>query len=415
MLVESALSEVKTRPQFALEQRVHCSPEFQTLLAEPDPGPLVDEILNEFASVIDAENIQKGTPDADNYYTSTRESWQFPLNEVDRRVVIDVHELYSRMLQNERYLSMDQMIADFNRYLLTHEWRQLRDKDGFDVVFVDEYHYFNRAESTSLHHIFKSGAAIDGKLPLFMAYDLKQGPDDVAISHGTKNTLNFMATKAGKSELVELTEVFRSTPEIAQFMSDLDGAFPSLDLEGEWKPYGAVSHNESGDRPLLMNYATDTALIDAVFGLARNRASELKEGGRQVAVLCMNEHLFDRYREAGRIKDTFVPITARDQMNELKYAKRRCVFSMPEYVAGLQFDTVYLIHVDEADLADGNRGSGFQRRYISRCYVGASRASKRLLIATSNERGGPSRILGGPIKGGSLDVDSINAAATLPR
>jgi hypothetical protein len=41
---------------------------------------------------------------------------------------------------------MDQMIADFNRYLLTHEWRQLREKLGYDLVFIDEFHYFNRAE-----------------------------------------------------------------------------------------------------------------------------------------------------------------------------------------------------------------------------------------------------------------------------
>lgn len=415
MLIDSALAEVKARPQFALDQLKSTSEHFKSLLSDDNRAPIIEEIMNEFSSVIDAENIQKGTQEAENYYTTSREVWQLPLNEADRRVMIDIHEVYSRTLQNERYLSMDQMIADFNRYLLTHEWRQLRDKIGFDVVFVDEYHYFNRAESTSLHHILKSGAAVEGKLPLFMAYDLKQGADDVAMTHGTKRTLNFMATKAGRSDLVELTEVFRSTPEIAQFMSDLDGAFPSLDLEGEWKPYGGVSHNESGDKPVLVNYPSDTVLVDKIFAEAKNRALELKDGGRQVAVLCMNEHLFDRYREAGRLKDTFVPLTARDQMNELRYAKRRCVFSMPEYVAGLQFDTVFLIHVDEADFDDRIRGSGYQRRYISRCYVGASRASKRLVIATSHERGGPSRILSGPIASGSLHVLDSKTQSTSPR
>lgn len=400
MLIESAVNEIKSRPQFALEYRASCSERVQQLLAEPDQGALIDEIMNEFSSVIDAENIQKGSPEADTYYSQSRENWQSNLSEPDRRMMVDIHEIYSRMLTNEHYLSMDQMIADFNRYLMTHEWRQLRDKTGFDAVFVDEYHYFNRAESTSLHHVFKSGAAVDGKLPLFMAYDLKQGPDDVALSN--RGTLNFMATKAGKSDLVELTEVFRSTPQIARFMSDLDGAFPSLDLEGEWKPYGAVSHNNGGEIPELRDYVSNTTLIDQTFADARSRSLELKDGGRQVAVLCMNEHLFDKYREASRIKDLFVSITSRDQMNELKYAKRKCVFSMPEYVAGLQFDTVYLIHVDELDFEDKNRGSGFQRRYISRCYVGASRAANRLILASSQERGGPSKILAGPLQSGSL-------------
>lgn len=122
--------------------------------------------------------------------------------------------------------------------------------------------------------------------------------------------------------------------------------------------------------------------------------------GAQIAGAASMAEWYER-----RVKDTFVPITARDQMNELRYAKRRCVFSMPEYVAGLQFDTVYLIHVDEVDFDDRIRGSGFQRRYISRCYVGASRASKKLVISSSHERGGPSRILAGPMTGGSLQVD----------
>ena len=279
MIIETAVAEVKSRPQFALDLAPRSSDAFRKLLQADDQSALIEELMNEFSSVIDADNIQKGTAEAESYYTSAREPWQFPLNETDRRIAIDVHEVYSRALQNERYLSMDQMIADFNRYLLTHEWRQLRNKDGFDVVFVDEYHYFNRAESTSLHHIFKSGAAVDGKLPLFMAYDLKQGPDDVAMMHGTKGTLNFMATKAGRSELVELTEIFRSTPQIAQFMSDLDGAFPSLDLEGEWKPYGAVSKKESGDRPVLTDYSTDTELIDRCFRFRKEACFGI-EGGR---------------------------------------------------------------------------------------------------------------------------------------
>lgn len=402
MLISSSIDYLERSSQFMLDLKHRCSVDFQSLFSPDSRDQFVEELMNEFACVIDAENIQKGTAEAETYLKTSRESWQYPLNEADRRVVLDIHERYSDLLRNENYLSMDQMIADFNRYLMTHEWRQLRDKNGFDVIFVDEYHYFNRAEAVALHHLFKTTASQEGKLPLFMAYDLKQGPDDVSLSHGSKGMLNFMATRAGKSELVELTEVFRFTPEIADFMKDLDGAFPAMDLEGEWKPYVGSSKTENGDIPELWKLPTNQSLVDSVFAAAKSRASDLKEGGRQVAVLCMNERQFDQYQNAGRIKDSFVAITARDQMNELKYAKKKCVFSMPEFVAGLQFDTVFLIHVDEAELSDGARGSGFQRRFVSRCYVGASRAAAHLIIATSHERGGPSSILAGPLSRGSL-------------
>lgn len=404
MLISSSIESLTKAPKFVLDDLSKCSDDFKVLFSEEQRETLIEELMNEFACVIDAENIQKGTAEAERYLDGAREPWQLPLTSEDRRVVLDIHAGYSRLLRNEHYLSMDQMIADFNRYLLTHEWRQLRDREGFDVVFVDEYHYFNRAEAVAIHHIFKTSAASEGKLPLFMAYDLKQGPSDVALSHGTKGTLNFMATRAGRSELVELTEIFRSTPQIAEFMKDLDGSFPSMDLEGEWKPYVGKSQISDGDKPSLWVFKSNTDLVDGVFAAARQRASQLKEGGRQVAVLCMNEELFDRYAAAGRVRDLFVAITSREQMGELKYAKTKCVFSMPEFMAGLQFDTVFLVHVDDLDLSEQGRGSGFQRRFVSRCYVGASRAAKSLIIASSEERGGPSSILAGPLTNRSLVV-----------
>ena len=75
---------------------------------------------------------------------------------------------------------------------------------------------------------------------------------------------------------------------------------------------------------------------------------------------------------------------------------------MPEYVAGLQFDVVYLIHADRAELAETEYSAGLHRRLVSRSYLGASRAAKKLVIATSEERGGRSDILNCPLKQGSL-------------
>src|SRR5947208_843650 len=40
-----------------------------------------------------------------------------------------------------------------------------------------------------------------------------------------------------------------------------------------------------------------------------------------------------------RIAGKFVPLTSRDEVAQLKYAGKRCVFSTPDYVAGLQFHT----------------------------------------------------------------------------
>jgi hypothetical protein len=210
----------------------------------------------------------------------------------------------------------------------------------------------------------------------------------------------FKSVGAGETDLVELTRVFRSTPEITRFLTDLDTSFPALDLPGEWGSYDATSSEPPGEIPQLIEYSKNTELLDNVFSDAYRLAAV--KGGRRVAVLCLNDELFRSYLNAGRIADKMVSVTGRDQVNELRYAGKRCVFSMPDYVAGLQFETVYLIHADKSEFAESEDSIGVRRRFVSRCYLGASRASSRLYIASSAERGGPSDVLKGPIRSGSL-------------
>jgi hypothetical protein len=124
-----------------------------------------------------------------------------------------------------------------------------------------------------------------------------------------------------------------------------------------------------------------------------------------VAILCCNEELFDTYRKAGRIRDRIVTVDSREDLKELRYSKSKCVFSMPEYVAGLQFEIVFLIHSDRADLLDEDRNLYQWRQHLSRTYLGCTRAKSKLFIACSMERGGPSPAILQPLRNGSLVED----------
>ncbi len=406
LLIYDAITKCMSNSKFALRDLAGCSPNFQELVKNPrHRDRLIAELMNEFACVIDAEGIRKGTDEADKYVASARDEWQMPLeSEADRTVVLEIHDKYCDELQLCEMLSMDQMIADFNKYLLTHEWRQLRGKNGFDAIFVDEFHYFNRAERMTFHNLFKPQAEIDGKLPVFMAHDLKQSPNDALFGEVGRETPSniFKSVQAGGTELVELTQVFRFTPEIAAFLTDLDGSFPTLSLEEEWGALNAESSKKSGEKPRLSVFPTNTDLIDKVFQNARRDANRF--GGRHVAVLCLDDRLFSDYLNAGRISGKYVAIQSRDEVKELKYAGKRCVFSMPQYVAGLQFESVYLIHVDKAALVSDDVSIGERRRFISQTYLGASRASSNLYLAASNERGGASDVLRGPLASESLEL-----------
>lgn len=403
ILIEQAIDQVVKDPRIVLDLFPDCPDFLERLSNHRDDASLIDELMNEFACVLDLESIKKDTHEARSYARRSREPWQMVLpSEVHRQIVLEIHDIYRALLRAAKMLSMDQMIADFDRYLGTHEWGALRERDGFDLVFVDEYHYFTRAEAMLLHNLFKSRAQIGGRWPLLMAYDIKQGTNDVAISGGMAK---FRNPGVGESVLTELKQVYRSTPQITAFLRDLDASFPAMDLEGEYATYVAESKQDDGETPTLTVYETDISLVDSIFEQATRMARDIDGGGSQVAVLCMNETLFDKIRVAGRIQEKFVPITTREDLKELRYAKSKCVFSMPEFVAGLQFHTVFLIHVDSADY-DENQGQGTRRRYVSRAYLGASRAERQILLSSSKEHGGPSQLLAAPLANATLRLVS---------
>lgn len=400
LLINDAIETVRKDPRIALGLLRECDGFAAHLSNESLRQSLIEELMNEFACVLDAENIRKGTGDADKYIRASRESWQMQLpTPAHRQVALEIHDVYRGFLRKERLLSMDQMIADYGRYLSTHEWNQLRERDGFDLIFVDEYHYFTRVEAMTLQSLFAPRAEQSGKWPLIMAYDLKQSTNDASFGGGVER---FRNPGVGESIPVDLKKVFRSTPQIASFLRDIDASFPAMDLEGEFNTYDAYSDQDEGDVPVLCEFDSNEKLIDQILDQAVKRTRELSGGGSQVAVLCIKGELFDLYRKAGRTQEKIVAVTSREDLRELRYARSKCVFSMPEYVAGLQFDTVFLIHADQVDLADEYISQGARRRYVSRIYLGASRAVHRLVVASSTERGGPSSIMDGPLSNGSL-------------
>ena len=106
---------------------------------------------------------------------------------------------------------------------------------------MDELHLFTSIERQTLHKLIRRNMADDGRPirpPIFMAYRLKQSPRDTFAQYGEGDQSLFtVATGLQGSELVKLDRVFRYTPQIAEFLSDLDATFPAIDIPGEWDAY----------------------------------------------------------------------------------------------------------------------------------------------------------------------------------
>jgi hypothetical protein len=362
---------------------------------------IVSEVMNEFASVLDAEGIRSGEERGDKYARGSvpRAAWLMNLSsEIDRRFLLEAHRRYRIQLGEMKTISVDQMIGDFNSFLDFNRWDRVRDSEGYDVLFVDELHLFTSIERQTLHKIMKRNFEASGRPcrpPIFMAYDLKQSPRDTFANYEDGDRSLFSpSTGLQGSDLVKLERVFRYTPQIAEFLADLDAAFPAIDIPGEWDAYSGRAELENGAIPTLTVFQNELDLFTTIFNEAHGIARSIDGGGRRVAVLCASEEQFDKYLSAasGQFSGKHLPITSREPSSELRYAGKRFVFSMPEYVAGLQFDTVFLIHVDASEaLIDS--GDGVRRRFISNIYLGSSRAENSLRIAACASRGGKSDIL----------------------
>jgi len=361
----------------------------------------VSEVMNEFASVLDAEGIRAGQELGEKYAKSSsqRPAWLIPLpSEIDRRFMLECHRRYRKILGEMHTLSVDQMVADFNSFLDSNRWDRTRSRAGYDVLFVDELHLFTFIERQSLHKLIKLSADEQGRPkrpPIFMAYDLKQSPRDSFTSFGDgSNSLFSITTGLQNSALVQLDKVFRYTPQIAEFLADLDATFPAIDIPEEWDAYVGQAQLSDGATPELTLFKDDVTLFRNVFDEAHRCARLAEGGGRRVAVLCASEEMFDIYLKAaiGQYKGKILPIISREPSSELRHAGKRFLFSMPEYVAGLQFDTVFLIHVNAKE-APVDAAMGVRRRFISTIYLGSSRAEKRLCLSASVIRGGESDIL----------------------
>lgn len=412
--IESILDQVKKSDW--ITYRDFSSDSFRELVEQPKGSPqsrsFCFEIMNEFACVLEADGVRQSAERRERYLSEQRKSWMFPLpNREDRQFLLQIYDRFRVFLRDLGVIGVDQMISDYLGYLDSNRWDNIRNREGYDIVFVDELHLFNRQERMTLHHLMR-----DYTCPprIVMAYDSKQSVRDTF--YGLQETTNGSTVFArdmrlGDTQRFELSEGFRYTPEIGRVLEWIDQTFPAAGISEElgvdWSPISLSKNNPSGDRPLLAKARRTLDIFHTVFPRAKKAAIEQKKG-RRVAVLCVSEQLFKRYADAGQYSDFFIPITDREQLSGLRHAGKRFVLSMPEYVAGVQFDTVFLIEVNDGEVPTGPYATGSLRRFISQIYLGASRAERVLEIYSNEERGGPSRALRHALDEGAIDAVDIN-------
>ncbi|QCO13967.1 hypothetical protein D3869_01230 [Azospirillum brasilense] len=393
-LVDSVLNSYQKSGWLA--KRMRCSELFQKQmgynLSSIERRAFVYEIMNEFGAILDAYGAGSFDEKASKYLKEKRPSWSMQLNkDGDRQVVIDLYRIYKKELSDMGTISNDQLVADFLGHLDQFRWSNLRKRDGYDVIFVDELHFFNKQDRSAFHLLTRKQ---EEPPVVIMAYDPKQSTRDLflpSLDGEEGNSALWRETKLGRIERMDLTDVFRYTPEILRLVSYIDALYPASLLGSDWAPHASFSRLEPGPLPTISEHADDLSLYNQIFNKAERLAHQQRRGS-DVAILSLSHDLFHSYLRAGAKKDSYLPITSRDEIVSIQHAGKRFVFSMPEYVAGLQFKTVFVIGCNRQDAAAVGTHPDARRRFASLAYLAISRAEKVVELHYSLERGGPAEL-----------------------
>jgi hypothetical protein len=355
------------------------------------------DLLVEFGCVLAAEGILTHARDKDRYIRVKRLRWMMPLeNAADKEVVFALWRRFLDQLRQKHLIASDQIIADVLNELSTFYWEAARAAQGYDVVFVDEMHLFNAQERLIFHHLLSDG----NKSPLVvMALDPKQSPREVFTQvtdeRDTQTSGIYERARLANSEKIDLVEIYRFTPEIGRLVGTILNAVPALDLAEDWDVPAGTSTAASGPIPVAHVVENKEEVFKTSIALARAAVNDARSRSGRVAILCLDDERFSVYAPAavGQHEKTVLVISSRDDTEKLRYAHRKVIFSTPEYVAGLQFDTVFLIDVNQNLVPEGKYRGHHLRRFLAELYLGASRAEHRLVILASRDAGALSSYL----------------------
>ncbi|MDQ7761422.1 hypothetical protein RAB70_09750 [Xanthomonas sontii] len=344
-------------------------------------APFISEVLLEFACVLEPGGFTRSKSKREDYINKThRDTWRMRLStEDERRVVLDLYSDFRAQMRSVDAMTVDQLIADFDRFLDSNSWEMTRTEDGFDAIFVDELHLMNRLERVLISSLVRDPSSSP---IIVMAEDVKQ--DVRRVAQG----LQQWQRELPDMKNFKFDEVFRYTPQINQLMAHIDSFAPAAELAEDWPQYEQRSVMPSGSKPTLKVVKSIKEQYEAVFPIA-SRSAKRRKSGRAVAVLCCDYDTFLKYLKAGAYRDLFVAVSAREDIGAIPSKGVKFVFSMPEFVAGLQFEEVYLLDVSNLVLfGEDGVGALDKRRGLATLYLGGSRAMSELHIYSVSDAGG---------------------------
>ena len=335
------------------------------------------DVLNEIGSVINGAGLFATKADQRRYVDLERNNWMMELPEaVDRRTIFQLYTSLQKSLEIDGLISFDQELNDFLRYLGSNIWNIARLQDGWDLIFVDEFHLLSNQEREVLPYLVNDR---DGYPRILMSTDVTQGNSRsrLAIRPGVLDNESKDSEEFGRISETTLKEVHRYTPEILLIANHLVQTYP------EYEIYESLTSNvASGKKPQVVRCGTQSAEYTWVLNEINNSRAESK------AILVIDSAQFDFWSRVA--SNRFLVMKSSADAVTLHRSNTKTLIAKGEDTGGLQFDQVFVVGLtDEIEATNANLYRG---NFVRNLYISITRCRKELIIVCNNDFGCPNVI-----------------------
>jgi superfamily I DNA/RNA helicase len=373
--------------------KIFCSNEFTNFFENTDREELLEMLQHEVAVTIKG----RANEDIEKYKNIPRLKYSIPcVKEGDLSFLFLIYKLYQDMLKLTNQFDSDDIVLTSLGQLNTPIWRRRREKEGFNVTFVDETHLFNLNELSIFHYLNKESE----KQNIIFTIDKSQAVGDRGLVDDVLfDALGFSSLTDNAAQ--KLNTIFRSSPDIVNLAFNILASGQTLFTNFE-NPLDKASFNftekeeKKSKTPRYIFKENDDILIRDTFTEAENMRKDLDTHNSKILIIATNELLLSKLEQFARNANKPIEVLkSRGDLETVKSATKnnRFLIAGIDYVGGLEFDGVLIVGVDKGRvppvISDNYSESSHFLNYAwhNRMYVAVTRAKYALILLGDKSRG----------------------------
>lgn len=327
-------------------------------------------------------------------------------SEDDKKFIWLMYDEYQKHFEMIQQYDTDDIVLSAISSLDNPIWRRRRKQEGYDFIFIDETHLFNQNELMVFHYLTRHTEV----LPIIFSIDISQAMGDQGLEED-----DFLKSYVNGNNMYkkEYEIVFRCSPQITDLAVSITSS--GSNLFGNFKnPYTSsksaftVQEEAYCKKPEYILKHSENEMIEIALEHAEKMRIAMKCPQSEIVIISFSDILYQELKRRA-VGTKYVELTKRGDLEAKQLADKSAsfLFSLPEYVGGLEFYGVILLGVDRARVPPMSNNDVSQNYLIytayNQLYVSVTRAKYRVEIFGAKEFG-ESACLDYALAKGTLDL-----------